>query len=95
MVEEFKDKGFLLNSIIDKIRSKIYCNQNALKFLNERLLLVEYFDEDFENYKRQFAFRKRNFLKCQMIFRNWLLQIYRLDYLIQNTILNYQLLNNF
>ena len=61
VVEEVKDKGFSLNSIIEQIRTKINNNQNALKFFNERLLLVGYFDEDFENYKRQYAFRKRNF----------------------------------
>lgn len=61
VVEEVKDKGFSLNSIIEQIRTKINNNQNALKYFNERLLLVGYFDEDFENYKRQYAFRKRNF----------------------------------
>jgi hypothetical protein len=61
VVEEVKDKGFSLNAIIEQIRTKINNNQNALKFFNERLLLVGYFDEDFENYKRQYAFRKRNF----------------------------------
>ncbi|KDN55312.1 PD-(D/E)XK motif protein [Flavobacterium seoulense] len=61
IVEEVKDKGFSLNSIIEQIRTKINTNQNALKFFNERLLLVGYFDEDFENYKRQYAFRKRKF----------------------------------
>jgi hypothetical protein len=61
VVEEVKDKGFSLNSIIEQIRTKINNNQNALKFFNERLLLVGYFDEDFENYKRQYAFRMRNF----------------------------------
>ena len=61
IVEEVKDKGFSLNSIIEQIRTKINSNQNALKFFNERLLLVGYLDEDFENYKRQYAFRNRNF----------------------------------
>ncbi|WP_310595373.1 PD-(D/E)XK motif protein [Flavobacterium sp.] len=61
VVEEVKDKGFSLNTIIEQIRTKINNNQNALKFFNERLLLVGYFDEDFENYNRQYAFRKRNF----------------------------------
>jgi hypothetical protein len=61
VVEEVKDKGFSLNSIIEQIRTKINNNQNSLKFFNERLLLVGYLDEDFENYKRQYAFRKRNF----------------------------------
>jgi hypothetical protein len=61
IVEEVKDKGFSLNSIIEQIRTKINNNQNALKIFNERLLLIGYFDDDFENYKRQYAFRKRNF----------------------------------
>ena len=49
IVEEVKDKGFSLNSIIEEIREKINNNQNALKFFNERLMLVGYFEEDFEN----------------------------------------------
>jgi hypothetical protein len=61
VVEEVKDKGFSLNSVIEDIRTKINNNQNALKFFNDRLLLVGYFDEDFENYEGQYAFRKRNF----------------------------------
>lgn len=61
VVEEVKDKGFSLNSIIEQIRLKINNNLNALKFFNERLVLVGYFDKDFDNYKRQYAFRKRNF----------------------------------
>ena len=63
VVEEVKDKGFSLNSVIEQIRTKIKNNQNALKFFNERLMLVGYFDDDFENYNRQYAFRKRNFYK--------------------------------
>jgi hypothetical protein len=68
VVEEVKDKGFSLNSIIEQIRTKINYNQNALKFFNERLLLVGYFDEDFENYNRQYAFRKRNFYEVTIDF---------------------------
>jgi hypothetical protein len=61
VVEEVKDKGFSLNSIIEQIRTKINNNKNALKFFNERLLLVGYLDEDFDNYNRQYALRNRNF----------------------------------
>lgn len=68
VVEEVKDKGFSLNSIIEQIRVKINNNQNAIKFFNERLLLVGYFDEDFDNYKRQYAFRKRNFYEVTLDF---------------------------
>ncbi len=59
VVEEVKDKGFSLNAIIEQIRIKINNNQNALKFFNERLLLVGYFDDDIENYNCQYAFKKR------------------------------------
>jgi hypothetical protein len=68
VVEEVKDNGFSLNSIIEQVRTKIYTNQNALKFFNERLILVGYFDEDFDNYKRQYAFRKRNFYEVKSDF---------------------------
>jgi len=68
VVEEVKDKGYSLNSIIDQIRVKINNNQNAIKFFNERLLLVGYSDEDFENYQRQYAFRKRNFYEVTFDF---------------------------
>ncbi len=61
VVEEVKDKGVSLNSIIKQITTKINNNKNALKFFNERLLLVGYLDEDFDNYNRQYAFRNRNF----------------------------------
>lgn len=68
VVEEVKDKGFSLNSIIEQIRVKINHNQNAIKFFNERLLLVGYFDEDYENYQRQYAFRKRKFYEVTVNF---------------------------
>jgi hypothetical protein len=61
VVEEVKDKGFSLNSLVSQIRTKINNYQKALKFFNERLLLIGYFDDDFDNYTRQYAFRKRNF----------------------------------
>lgn len=68
VVEEVKDKGFSLNSLIDQIRTKINNNKSALIFFNERLLLVGYLDEDFENYNRQYALRKRNFYKVKTEF---------------------------
>lgn len=68
IVEEVKDKGFSLNSLIDQIRIKIKPNQNALKFFNERLCLIGYFDEDFENYNQQYAIRKRNCYEVNLNF---------------------------
>jgi hypothetical protein len=58
VAEQVKDRGFSLNSIIEQIRNKITGNHNALKFFNERLILVGYFEEDFENYNSQYALKK-------------------------------------
>lgn len=57
VAEGVKDNGFSLNSIIKKIRDKISKNHNSLKFFNEKLILIGYFDEDFENYTTQYAIR--------------------------------------
>jgi hypothetical protein len=59
VAEQVKDKGFSLNSVVEKIRGKIMNNHNALKFFNERLILVGYLDEDFENYNSQYALKKK------------------------------------
>lgn len=59
VAEQVKDRGFTLNSIITDIRNKIASNHNALKFFNERLVLIGYFDEDFENYNSQYALKRK------------------------------------
>lgn len=59
ITEQVKDGGFSLNSIIEQIRIKILDNHNALKFFNERLMLVGYFEEDQENYNSQYALKKK------------------------------------
>jgi hypothetical protein len=58
VAEQVKDRGFSLNSIIEEIRNKITSNHNALKLFNERLLLIGYLDEDYENYNGQYALKK-------------------------------------
>lgn len=57
VAEQVKDKGFSLNSIVEQIRNKISSNHNALKFFNERLIVVGYSDEDYENYNSQYALK--------------------------------------
>lgn len=57
VAEQVKDRGFSLNSIVEQIRNKISSNHNALKFFNERLIVVGYSDEDFENYNSQYALK--------------------------------------
>jgi hypothetical protein len=68
VVEEVNDKGFSLNSLIEQIRMHLNNNHNALKFFNERLCLIGYFDEDFENYNKQYALRKRNCYEVNLNF---------------------------
>ncbi len=60
IAENVKDRGFSLNSLVEQIKTKISNNHNALKFFSERLILVGYFDEDFENYNNQYALKKIN-----------------------------------
>jgi hypothetical protein len=57
VAEQVKDRGFSLNSVVEQIRNKITSNHNAMKFFNERLILVGYYDEDFENYNNQYALK--------------------------------------
>lgn len=57
VAESIKDKGFSLNSLIDQIRNKISINHKALMLFNEKLMLVGFFDEDFEYYNSQYALK--------------------------------------
>lgn len=59
VAELVKDRGFTLNTIVAQIRRKIEKNHNALKFFNERLLLVGYREEDVENYNKQYGLKKK------------------------------------
>lgn len=56
--EEVKANGFTLNSIIEQIRQKISCNFDELKFFNDRLLLLGYFEEDRDNYNKMYSLKK-------------------------------------
>lgn len=56
--EEVKANGFSLNSLIEQIRQKISNNFDELKFFNDRLLLIGYFEEDSENYNKLFSLKK-------------------------------------
>jgi len=56
--EEVKANGFSLNSLIEQVRQKISSNFDELKFFNDRLLLIGYFEEDSENYNKLFSLKK-------------------------------------
>lgn len=56
--EEVKANGFTLNSLIEQIRQKISGNFDELKFFNDRLLLIGYFEDDRENYNKMYSLKK-------------------------------------
>ncbi|MCT4124156.1 PD-(D/E)XK motif protein [Elizabethkingia anophelis] len=56
--EEVKENGFSLNSLIGQTRQKISANLDELKFFNERLLLLGYFEEDREYYNKMYSLKK-------------------------------------
>ncbi|OCA75426.1 PD-(D/E)XK motif protein [Chryseobacterium arthrosphaerae] len=56
--EDVKDNGFTLNSLISQTQKKLSENIDELKFFNERLMLLGYFDEDKEHYNKMFSLKR-------------------------------------
>lgn len=50
--------GFTLNSLIDQIQEKLSANIDELKFFNERLMLLGYFEDDKEHYNKIYSLKK-------------------------------------
>ncbi len=57
-VEDVKENGFTLNSLIDQIQEKLSANIDELKFFNERLMLLGYFEDDKEHYNKIYSLKK-------------------------------------
>ncbi len=57
-VEEVKENGFSLNSLVAQMRERISLNFDELKYFNERLLLIGYVDEDREHYNTMYLVKK-------------------------------------
>jgi hypothetical protein len=57
IAEQVKEKGHSLNSIIAQIRTKIIHDHNALKKFNDKILMIGYFEDDFEYYNQQFGIK--------------------------------------
>ena len=55
--EEVKENGFTLNLLIQKTRQKISARLDELKFFNERLLLVGYYDDDADYYNKMYSLK--------------------------------------
>lgn len=56
--EDVKENGFTLNSLIDQTQQKLSNNIDELKFFNERLMLLGYFEEDKEHYNKMYSLKK-------------------------------------
>jgi hypothetical protein len=56
--ESVKESGFSLNSLISQTQQKLSVNIEELKFFNERLMLLGYFEEDIEHYNRMFSLKR-------------------------------------
>lgn len=57
-VEDVKENGFTLNSLIAQTQQKFSANIDELKFFNERLLLLGYFEDDKEYYNKMYSLKK-------------------------------------
>ena len=57
-VEDVKENGFTLNSLIDQTQEKLSANIDELKFFNERLMLLGYFEDDKEHYNKMYSLKK-------------------------------------
>lgn len=56
--EDVKENGFTLNSLISQTQQKLSANIDELKFFNERLMLLGYFEEDKEHYNKMYSLKK-------------------------------------
>jgi hypothetical protein len=58
VLEDVKENGFTLNSLINQSQQKLASNLELLKFFNERLMLLGYFEDDKEHYNKMFSLKK-------------------------------------
>lgn len=56
--EDVKENGFTLNSLVDQTKHKLSANIDELRFFNERLMLLGYFDEDKGHYNKMYSLKK-------------------------------------
>ncbi len=55
ITEEVKENGFTLSSLVEQTRKQVATNLDALKYFNERLILLGYFDTDKEHYQKMYS----------------------------------------
>lgn len=56
--EDVKENGFTLNSLVVHTQKKLSANIDELKFFNDRLMLLGYFEEDKEHYNKMYSLKK-------------------------------------
>jgi hypothetical protein len=56
--DEVKENGFSLNSMVEQTRHKLSTNTEELKFFNERLWLIGYFEDDKTHYNKMYSLKK-------------------------------------
>ena len=57
-VEDVKENGFTLNSLIDQIQEKLSANIDELRFFNEIFMFLGYFEDDKEHYNKMYSLKK-------------------------------------
>jgi hypothetical protein len=56
--EEVKENGFSLNSLVEQTRQRVSNSHDELKYLNERLLLLGYLNDDRDYYGKMYSLKK-------------------------------------
>jgi len=88
--ENLKENGISLNSIINIIRNKISNDSATLKYFNEKLELVGYYDDDFEEYFLQYGIKSKTLYEIRDSFPKLIsdmlpVGIYNTSYYIENS----------
>ncbi|MDC1031218.1 PD-(D/E)XK motif protein [Flavobacteriaceae bacterium] len=88
--ENLKENGVSLNSLISTIRNKISNDSATLKYFKEKLELVGYYDEDFEEYLTEYGIKTKNLYEIKDSFPKIIKDIlptgvYDTSYYIENS----------
>jgi len=87
-VEDVKENGFTLNSLINQTQQKLSANLDELRFFNERLMLLGYTEEDNDHYNKMYSLKNLYYYTISeefpKIIKNHLpVGIYNTSYLIE------------
>lgn len=88
--ENLKENGISLNDTINNIRNKISNDSATLKYFNEKLELVGYYDDDFEEYFLQYGIKSKTLYEIRDSFPKLIsdmlpIGVYNTSYYIENS----------